>query len=207
MCLLLASHRGLTFEYLWSESAVWNRHAEYVAGGLAFAFNLLFARTYLNTRQNTPKSDRLLLGLIGLSTLEVLIGIFNFAIAYRLLILNGFLLLPLLMTVGILCWRLGYRPAKYFVLASSSLLFSVFYYVVCQNPVADELLVPSFLELSRMDIVLYGAVVEAVLLSLGLGDRINILRRAEAASNAKSAFSRQYVARAAHADERHHGLR
>ena len=103
MCLLLASHRGLTFEYLWSESAVWNRHAEYVAGGLAFAFNLLFARTYLNTRQNTPKSDRLLLGLIGLSTLEVLIGIFNFAIAYRLLILNGFLLLPLLMTVGILC--------------------------------------------------------------------------------------------------------
>ena len=188
LCMLLASHRGLTFEYLWSESAVWNRHAEYVAGGLAFAFNLLFARTYLNTRQNTPKSDRLLLGLIGLSALEVLIGIFNFAIAYRLLILIGFLLLPLLMTVGILCWRLGYRPAKYFVLASSSLLLSVFYYVVCQYPVADELLVPSFLELSRMDIVLYGAVVEAVLLSLGLGDRINILRRAEAASNAKSAF-------------------
>ena len=188
LCMLLASHRGLTFEYLWNESALWNRHAEFIAGGLAFTFCLLFARTYLDTKKNTPKSDRLLLGLIGLSILEVVVGIFNFAIAYRLLILIGFLLLPLLMTIGILCWRLGYRPAKYFVLASSSLLFSVFYYVVCQSPIADELLVPDFLELSRMDVVLYGAVVEAVLLSLGLGDRINLLRKAEAASNAKSAF-------------------
>jgi len=188
LCMLLASHRGLTFEYLWSESALWNRHAEFVAGGLAFTFCLLFARTYLDTKKNTPKSDRFLLGLIGLSALEVVVGIFNFAIAYRLLILIGFLFLPLLMTIGILCWRLGYRPAKYFVVASSSLLFSVFYYVVCQSPIADELLVPDFLELSRMDVVLYGAVVEAVLLSLGLGDRINLLRKAEAASNAKSAF-------------------
>ena len=188
LCLMLAAHRGLAFQYLWNESPHWNQHAEFVLGGLAFAFCLLFARTYLDMKRNTPKSDRVLLGLIGLSALEVLVGLIDFAVAYRLLLVIGFLLLPLLLSVGITCWRLGFRPARYFVFASSGLLYSVFYYVICQFGNLADLLVPSFLQLSRMDVVLYGVVVEAVLLSLGLGDRINILRRAEAASNAKSAF-------------------
>jgi len=97
--------------------------------------------------------------------------LFLFTLADAVTIAN---IIPLLgtvivLTAGIIRWKENYIPARYFLLAWTFLIFSVFFYIMMNL---------GFLEYNTLFSYspMYGSIVEGILLSLGIGNRMNEMK-------------------------------
>lgn len=162
---------GIAYQYLWPNLPWWNQRATMLFGSLALLWATKFVRSFLSTSQYTPKLDRALSVLtISGSISAVLSLIFSYSIVVKFFTLLAGFLVPAVMLSGILCWRMKYKPARYFIIAWSSFLAGIFLLVL-----ADFKVLPlNFITRHGMQM---GSVIEVVLLSISLADRINILRR------------------------------
>jgi two-component system, sensor histidine kinase LadS len=191
--LFMGVYRGLTFEYLWPDSPLWHLNSYYFFLGLAYLGGTLFTRSFLNTGTIAPLWDRILAGLTAAAGIDIVVCFFSITLADRLSYVIGICLLPAFLTAGILSWRRGFQPAKYYVIAWFGLLASIFFYAI------HGIFEYTPRGIKAMDFVQVGIACEAILLSLGLADRINQLRRekerqeaarqeAQKANHAKSTF-------------------
>ena len=143
--------------------------------GLAYFFRGTFARSFLMSRANAPLMDKLIL------VFAVVIGAAGFSIGlpgmghWAAVVTTSLALVwPFaVMATGIQCLRVGFKPAKYFILASSLAVMSSLVFIVTLKgwvPLTNwnHLVQPTCYTL------------EAVLLSFALGYRINSLRKARA---------------------------
>ncbi len=154
----------------------------------ATLFALKFSSNYLLLEKHTPRLYGLTrITMIGTGAMLVLMfPLPQIFILYAVNIIPMFAIV-LMIAAGIVCLRQGYRPARYFLLAWGLLVLGLMMYIL-----ANLNLIPgSYIsEYSQF----LGAALETVLLSLGLGNRINTLK-AESEKAQQEKLTQERIAR------------
>ena len=179
--LYFSNAHGFTFQYFWFGSPeLYNQvFSSLTLFPIAFAA-IFFSAKYLQIKHNLPSfyiSYRILLLSSGVGflvspfvsyRLGSIAGVMNFIIA-------SFWML----TLGIIMVRKKYRPAKLYLLSWCVLLLG---FILSLLPVLGLTPKNDYIQYSPM----FGSVVEVILLSLGLADRINELKKEKEQAQAES---------------------
>ncbi|HLT13458.1 MAG TPA: EAL domain-containing protein [Marinobacter sp.] len=164
--LLVGSLNGSTYQLLWPGIPAIQNMAMLLIVPLAMTFSLLFSRSFLRLKKNSPVMNRLLLFTIALNALLVLAAFFtDYSTASRLTVAVTIPSCLLLTFIGPMQWIKGNPQAVYYTLAWGALTLGSA--VTAANKIG---LIPnSFVTAYGMQI---GSVLEAILLSLALAIRI-----------------------------------
>ncbi len=162
---------GLAKQYLWPDfPTISNGSVVFLSAGIMFT-STLFSIAFLHTRKYSLRLHRLLVVLMGAAVLIMLLSLFT---SYSTSIRGAVALAPiwagLLFLTGFVVWHRGYSPARYYLFAWSAFLIGAVALVLKSNGMLPR---NFFTEYS----VQIGAALEVVLLSLGLADRINVLKK------------------------------
>ncbi len=166
------SLNGFSYQYLWPEAPLFTSRATAACVGFVVVGGVLFSGSFLQVwgGERHPRVKRLFQALIvwgGLGTLLSLLG--DYAFAVKLSVVSGLFLPPIVLCAILSSLAIGYRPARYFLVAWCVFLFGVF--IECLLFLG---LIPhSFLSINAMQI---GSTLEVVLLGYALMDRIDLLR-------------------------------
>jgi signal transduction histidine kinase len=179
MTLLNAVVNGDTFKYLWPGVPALNHFIEIITCSVTIT-SILFAIHFLLTRQNAPKLHKVLRTLIISYACVLLLIIaqrfimegnmqaMTFLFAFIAFI--TFVLIVALLWAGVVVLRSGYQPAKFYLVAWTFLLVCVIIFILKDFNVFPY----NFFTLKSMQI---GSAGEALLLSMALANRINLLKR------------------------------
>jgi diguanylate cyclase (GGDEF)-like protein/PAS domain S-box-containing protein len=129
-----------------------------------------FSRSFLITKENAPFWDRLLLGFMGFSGLiAVLTPFHSYGALLNYLSIMGAVAPILTIGAGIRAWKSGFRPARFFLLGWALLSLGALFFVLSFQNV---------LPLTTLGFHSFqvGSALEALLLSLALGDRVRTLK-------------------------------
>ena len=138
-----------------------------IAGVLA----VLFLQRFLKTAHFIPKLNRYLFIIVVLYTLGFAMRLLGYVyVSHRIIDLTGLIGVILFITAGVIISRKGYRPAVYFLIAWGMFLAGLVIFILQNQGII------SVKYLSNLP-MLIGTALEAILLSLALADRINILKR------------------------------
>lgn len=167
--LVLMHFDGITYAYLWSDSPSFNDHPAVLAS-LPMFFALFFAALFLDLKQNQPaflKGLWILGALLALGSILSLAG-FKYP---ALTITQGtaFISAVYFLVIGIVIFRKGYKPARYFLAAWGFLIAGVLVFLG-----KDIALLPYNVITSNALKLGIGA--EAVMMAFALADRINFLK-------------------------------
>ncbi len=133
-------------------------------------FMTQFIRSFLYTKRLVPWYDMLTkITICGLIFNIVFSFTGNYAIGVKIIIGLGGPMCLATFAAGFICLRAGFRPARYFLMAWSVLLLSLMIFVL---RITGILPVTFIIEKS----IQIGSAIEVMLLSLGLADRINVLK-------------------------------
>lgn len=166
------SRTGIFFQYLWPRHFLWDQsYLPYLAAS-AIVFSALFVREFLATRKRSPRIDLLLRGIVVVTVVVGLAGIVTGAeaLAFPLAIL-GLAVSILYAFIGLIALQRGFRPARFFLLAWTALLFG------------NVIFILMFLRLLPLTFVTNnaaqaGSALECILLAFALADRVNLFKRA-----------------------------
>lgn len=164
---------------IWGRSSWMAVNGLTVMGACSGLAALVFARHFLEVRRYTPKWNRLiqvLLGVYASALGSALIGMPS--LAYNLVNL-GALSAPAMLVLSIVSWRKGNPSAPWYFVA-----WSIFLVAVTMQALRDfGVLSSTPMSAAYLPI---GTVLEMLLLSFALGNRINILKRSSDNANAKA---------------------
>ncbi|MFP5460651.1 MAG: 7TM diverse intracellular signaling domain-containing protein [Gammaproteobacteria bacterium] len=187
------SLNGFGYQYLFPASPHLGNHGAYLFLGPAVAAALQFARAFLGSRARMPRLDRfaalLILPLVAMSPAAALFDATWVARTSQALALSGS---ALGLAMGILAWRLGYTPARLYVLA---------FVTVILTGVAMVMRNLGFLPWTPLTAygTQIGASLEALFLGLALADRIRSVQAAalDASRRAEQGLEHEVAARTA----------
>jgi len=161
---------GSAYEYLWPRLVWWNNYSMPVFVAFSGIGVSLFTRTFLTTRVNAPRLDKLFLVVVILcliSSLTSFAGFYSLAIRTSSALAMVTMLVSIL--AGIICMKKKYRPARYFMLA-----WSMFFLGVIINVLrAFGILPANIFTLSGPQ---FGSSLTMILLALALANRVNIMK-------------------------------
>lgn len=158
---------GLLTDNLWPQDWPIFPEVSFYSLLLALGFSLQFYRVFLDTKRFTPRLDRLLVYSIALTPVPILITFFGWwPLAENAAALLCLVSLCISFGAGVFIWRQAYRPAQFYMIATSLLLLGSIIYILTWFGVFP---VNGFTRHS----VLVGKALETILFSLGLADRIN----------------------------------
>ena len=161
---------GLAYEYFWPESPVWANISLPAFIGWAFIWATQFSRSFLNTAELAQRTNSILLGLMaafGVLLFSAFLLPYSWNIYMSAVLVIGFSVSVLLATLRLL--QIGFRPARYFLLAWFSLLLGVTIFAMK----GLGWLPATFVTEYGLQI---GSALEMGLLSLGLADRIHLMQ-------------------------------
>lgn len=164
------SFNGLTLEFLLPGRRALDSRITLFFLAMIFVTAALFTRKFLDTRRNAPLIDRMMQGFL---LLGAVMGILSFTANFRLLTIAfsiiGLTAPFLLIFAGILIWRQGFRPARFYLLAWTIYSMGVFLFALTYS---------GDLPFSAFGLHSYqiASAIEAILLSFALADRIRLLR-------------------------------
>lgn len=171
MACFLMSLNGISYQFLWPESLWWNDQVIVVSlSGVVF-FAILFTADFLNIKSSWPKCYRVFMsfGVLALSLI-----LFSPVIPYKTGIISTIILAMISIHFGILLtllrWWEGYKSARFYALAwfvmflGGVILALSKFNLLPRNP---------FTEYATQ----YGSILEVMLLSYALADRLNIVKR------------------------------
>lgn len=138
---------------------------------LALFFGTQFARIFLNSKQNAPQMDKLLLVYMALAVIRGLISLAGYHMLGNQMAQVLGLLSPILaISTGLICLRRGFLPARYYLLAWTFFSAGILWHVL----VSFGFFAWSGLGSAGMAL---GSAAEAILLSFALADRFRNIRR------------------------------
>ena len=176
----LFSYYGFSFQYLWPNSPNLGNQSIVVLTCTWTSFMALFVRSFLNSKKNLRWFDKLINIYITLMTLTILMSFYgNYSIGILSVIGFGVPACIAGIVAGFSSWKAGYRPARFFLLAWSALLISLVIFCLKISGIF-----PTIWVIERS--IQIGSAIEVVLLSLGLADRINALRKEKIAAQKES---------------------
>ena len=149
----------------------WNRYALAFFTPLTFILALRFTNLFLMTDIHTPRLHKLILIVqVGLAGLIILIPFVPRAFISTSALIMALVSIVLILTAGIVAWKSGYQPARYFLLAWGGLLATASLTILSR---LGWIPLNTFtLESSRIGIILM-----IMFLSSALADRINSIRQ------------------------------
>jgi len=166
----LASYYGYSFQYLWPDSPNWGNQFIIVSSSLWSIFMIQFVRFFLDTKRLVPWYEVLSKVGMGCFVLNIIFSFTgNYAFGIRLILGLGVFFSIASFSTGVICFRAGYRPARFFLLAWTTLLLSLLIFILKISG-----LLPAIFIVEKS--VQIGSTIEVILLSLGLADRINTLK-------------------------------
>jgi len=201
-CLVmwLASYFGFSQMYLWPDYPEMGNRLIIVFACLWCVFMLQFVRSFLDTARFTPLFDKMCsIGTLILGVLLFMALLGSYALVSKVIITMAmFFCLPCLLA-AFRSWQSGNLSARYFLFAWSVMLLALFVFAL---KVAG--LLPAIFIVENA--VQIGSAIEVTLLSLGLADRINMLKRqkeaaqkdALAAAHAASKLKDEFLANTSH---------
>ena len=174
--------QGYAAKYIWP-STPWLSNYSEVAACLVGMSGLLFAANFLQTKKHTPGLHSVLRVMFVLYV-AVLITLLAGYFVEGTVILEFLSLLSiiLLFITAVVIFRKGYKPAGYFLIAWSFLLISIMIYIL-----KDYNVFP-YNTFTRHSMQI-GSAIEALLLSIALANRINILKREKEEANMQTLAS------------------
>jgi signal transduction histidine kinase/CheY-like chemotaxis protein len=169
--LYQASRQGLSFEYLWPNQTSWANISIPFLGVLSLFFASLFARSILQTHLLIPRGDKgiVLIAASLFCTLPVVL-LADYDVAMIVTFTCFFIFLNLILVISCLAAVKGNRTAKVFLVAWIIFLISGVISVLGALNVLP-------LQYASQVIFQIGSVIEVVLLSLALADRINVIEK------------------------------
>lgn len=196
-----SSMMGYTTMYLWGDSEHYLRYVEpLLLACCAMAVVFQFTRKFLHIDQISKRLDNLLkflaIGSIGYMALFFILPL-KFAIVSMFVCYFGCVLLW--MSTAIYAFMKGVRAARYFLVGWSILLAGS----VIQNQMYQGMLPYN---LFTVQAILFASSIEAILMSIALADRINLMRRDKAeaqqlaleASQQSNSLKDQFLATISH---------
>ena len=134
---------------------------------LTFFWGNLFAKSFLITKKNAPLFDKLLSGATILAlVLAAMVPLVNLSWMTVAISFQSILVPPIFLLAALICWRRGFRPARFFLLAFALLALSTMY-----EASAIFGVVPYLTPYSGQ----FGSAIEVILLQLALADRFRTL--------------------------------
>lgn len=162
---------GWSFRYFWPSQPAINFYAVVITSDLTGILGVAFGKSFLNARQFTPKLNKVLNALIVIYAISIILICINQSyLSYTLLNFNSTLVGILLLVSSIVILKKGYRPANFYLFAWSFFLLGLIVYSL-----RNVGIIPTT-NFTR-SILYFGSAVEAVMLSIALADRINILKK------------------------------
>lgn len=167
----LFSYYGFSYQYLWPNSPIIGNLSTVVLTSFWAIFVAQFVRSFLDSSKNLPWFDKLMQAYIASMILTIMASFYgNYSFGILMVIGFGIPACAAGIVAGLSSWKAGYRPARFFLLAWSTLLVSL-----CIFCLKIAGLLPTIWVIERS--VQIGSAIEVILLSLGLADRINSLKR------------------------------
>jgi signal transduction histidine kinase len=161
---------GFAAQYLWPNQGSFAAIAARLFMIISFNFGLLFAISYLRTKEYTPRLNTVMISLAIM--VFIFLGI-QFLLFRETAIIHVFLIIASstsMLLAGVVVWRKGYRPARYYLIGWSTVLVGLIIFILT--------LVDVFPVTTLTDSILrIGLIVLAVILSIGLAERINVFRQ------------------------------
>ncbi|MBL8020395.1 MAG: adenylate/guanylate cyclase [Leptospirales bacterium] len=180
--------RGFAFQYLWPENIWWAHQSAGFFLGTFAAFGAQFTRHFLNTKEIAPVLDKVLLGLLVLEIAIAGASLLGFSHEFmsRAMVIGGGLFAILAAITGYRCFFKGYRPARYFNIA-----FTIYFAAGVLQVLVRASIVPFTFFTEQAEQM--GFAIQVILLSLGLADRINIMKREKEIAQAEMLESRRVM--------------
>ena len=168
---VIATFQGYGFYFLYPEYPQLNPFFTLIGGTLFIIASGLLARSFLNLGRFNFWLDRILVAITIVTILAALnITTFTKILSYKSIHLLMVFNCLLILISAIYCFYKKYRPARYFLLAWVSLLLAVTFFSLRNlGFIHSNWLTESSLY--------FGGIVQTLLISLALGDRINILTK------------------------------
>lgn len=174
---------GLSYAYLWPDYPKWNHVSLIIVSCLAVGSLAVFSHAFLQLKQNSVYTDKLLYLAGSVCALTILSTPFA---PYRILIAGTSLLVGIVPIIAyvksIQLWRQGYVPARYFMLAFSLFVMTAGIFVVGKFGLMDRNIITEYS-------IHFGALIVVTLLSLALADQVNQERREKEAAQASAITS------------------
>jgi PAS domain S-box-containing protein len=176
-----AALTGLGTRFIWPEWTWWTNASPNIGNSASAVFGILFARTFLASRQQMPKIDWIARWLMWgwIANLAASLVLPYVVSTWLSTVLAPFSVAALVMA-GVQGVRIDYPGARYFLGAWAMLLLGVTGLLLHNTG-----LIPS--NLFTANFLLMGSALEMVLLSFALGDRINQMRREKEQAQARIA--------------------
>ncbi len=179
---------------LWPAQPSWNGHAQLIFIYLMLTAGPLFARDFLNTGTSRLSDIALRLAATVCGLILMVQFFIPLAISYRLQPLIAIFVISTITITALVRWRSGMREARLFLIAWSMLL--LFGLLQSLHSIGLTPALPLYVALNGMEI---GFILQQLLLSLALANRLNLLKqeqdaqqksilRAEAENAAKTEF-------------------
>lgn len=156
--------------YFWPFRPGFSQEAQTWLGMISGSAGLLFVRSFLDTKSNTPKLDKMLIGGIGVYGAALGLQLLGAKLAAGILFGACGLVMGLsVLVAGVACVKRGWRPARYFLIAWILMIVGVW----VSQPFYIGLMEPNGWIENAWKI---GSAAEVTLLSFALADRIGLLR-------------------------------
>ncbi len=164
--------------------------------GIAGFFGIWFLREFLSTRVEQPVVDRILLVLMGAFIIVALLPVFGVPVRVGSvgISLFGVLSGPLLLWASLRAWQRAHPGARYLLFAWGVLLLGV---VV--QALRNFALIPT--TGATINMIQVGSLLDMLLLSFALADRIQIERRAREAAQSEALSAQRRLVEGLRASE------
>ncbi|OOG78046.1 7TM diverse intracellular signaling domain-containing protein [Algoriphagus sp. A40] len=166
-----ASILGFTQVLFWPEWDWMNSRSIVIFSSLVSIVGIWFLRIFLQTKHFVPKLD-LGFNFIYVVYLFILSNaiIFSTTLSYQVILVTQSVVVLYVLFVAWATLKMGYRPARYYLLAWSIFMIGIFLFVLSEMGIIPTNNLTAY-------IMPLGSALEVVLLSFALADKINILKK------------------------------
>ncbi len=168
--LFQATIHGYSFEFLWPNAIDIGISVSNAIAGIVYIFTILFATSFLQTKDFLPRAHK---WLLRYQVFPALCSILFFFPSIRTDVLYapacaliGTIIVFFVIWTAILSYRQGYKPARFFIAGWSILAISVIAFVFKQYGLLPNNAITVYA-------VYFGTAIEITLLSFAMGDRMH----------------------------------
>ena len=171
MPLFFAAISGQGFRYIWPDIPGWNDYALTLFLALTVIFANLFTRLFLDLKKVSPLLNYWTLIVTALAVIGLGLVLFsNYRISILYLVAVSAISAPGSMVAGVVSWRRGAETARFYCVAWALFLLGVSVLVLNKINILPNN------QLTQYSVQI-GSILEAVLLSFAMAERINVERK------------------------------
>jgi two-component system, sensor histidine kinase LadS len=163
---------GLAYQYFWPDAVWWANQCMPTCIAVSFFTGMQFHRYFLDLKQHLPRIDRTIARPGAYASLLAAAAslVLPYAVSIRIVVVLGTVMIAVVLLSSAKLVLRRHRPAYFYALAWGVLLVGILAYLLKTM----NLLPSNFATEWAIQI---GACLEVILLSIGLADRINVMRR------------------------------